>query len=647
MSKKRIKELADELLRAKYTYYNIKLPDAVQSLTLTDKVYDARENELRSLDPNHWALKIVGAPQTQSEWKKAKHQIPMGSLNKVNTPTELTKWYDDVCEEEEMFVSEKLDGLSIECIYENGKLVQAITRGSGAEGEDITVNVVKMDGVISELKLDNKNLTKMAAVIAQNSTFTGSLRGEIIMKKSIHKKYFADKANPRNAASGVSKRLDGVDVDKLTILFYQVLGDVDFKSESEQFQWLLDHKVGIPHYWAFKKIDDVNDHWRTYQDTKRDNLDYDIDGLVIRINNMAAQMSLGDKDLRPLGAIAFKFDNETRESTIRDIIWQVGNSGRVTPVAVVDPVLLVGATVTRASLYNIAYIEELGLDIGATVLVARANDVIPRIDKLVKGTKTIAKVPTHCPECNRIVDMQGENLVCTNTAKCPAQIVGRLKNWIKELNVLEWGDTLIQKIVDAGKVNTVADLYKLTVDDLAGVDRMGKKSAQKCYDNLWAAKEVALEVFLGALSIPLVGQSTIKAIMKDGCDTLEKFGQLNADAFAKVPSIGLVKAESLAKGLKANQQIILELLANGIKVRDITVGKLTGKSFAITGTLSIKRNIVESTIKDHGGEMKNSVGKNLTYLIIADPQSTSSKAQAARSLGIVLINEQQFLNLVK
>jgi DNA ligase (NAD+) len=630
MAKSRIQEIADELLRAKYTYYNIKLPDGMQPLTLSDKAYDAKEAELKALDPNHWVIKIVGAPQTQSEWKKAKHQIPMGSLNKVNAPSEMSTWAKDKgCKN--WFVTEKLDGLSIECLYEDGKLVQAITRGDGETGEDITVNVKRMGGVNPDLKTD----------------FNGSLRGEIIMLKSIHQQFFSDKANPRNAASGVSKRLDGVDVDKLNILFYQVLGDLDFLTEVQQFKWLETHKVGAPHHWTFKTIDEVNDHWRDYQDTKREKLDYDIDGLVIRINDMADQMSLGDKDLRPLGAMAFKFDNEVRESFIRDIIWQVGNSGRVTPVAVVDPVLLVGATVTRASLYNIAYIEELGLDIGAKVLVARANDVIPRIEELVVSTGKVAKAPKHCPECHSATMMEGENLVCTNTESCPAQIKGRIKNWIKELNLLEWGDTLVEKLVEAKKVKNVADLYKLEVDDIANLDRLGEKTAKKCLDILWANKEVPLEVFLGALSIPMIGQSTIKAIMNAGCDDLTKFGQLGATAFEQVPGVGPTKAKSLADGLKHSQKVILALLDNGVKIKDKIIGTMTGKSVCFTGSMKNKRPILEKMAAEAGADVKSAVGRGLTYLVIADPASTSSKAQAARKFGTNLISEDEFLDLVK
>ena len=367
MQSNRIDELAELMLRAKHTYYNIPLPGHLKPLVLTDKVYDAYETELRSLDPNHPILKMVGAPTAApSEWKKAKHQIPMGSLNKVNLPEELQDWAKDKnCQE--WLVVQKLDGISIEVVYENGKVVQGITRGDGDVGEDITVNVIKMQGVNPDLKED----------------FNGSLRGEIIMTKDVWQTHFSEKANPRNAASGVSKRLDGVGVDKLTILFYQVLGDVDFKTEADQFAWLRDRKIGVPHYWVFKTAAEIGKHWRDYQDTKRDKLNYDIDGLVIRINDMAAQQSLGDKDLRPLGAIAFKFDNEARESTLLDVVWEVGNSGRITPVAIVSPVVICGAEIKRASLHNVKRVEELGLYIGCKVLVSRRNDVIPYIEEKI------------------------------------------------------------------------------------------------------------------------------------------------------------------------------------------------------------------------------------------------------------------------
>jgi len=626
MSKNRTQELADKITQARIDYYN-------NQPTVSDKVFDAWCDELRVLVPNHIALTAVGAPVGPSVWHKAKHHIPMGSLNKVNLPIEMSDWAKDKSDKTLWFVTEKLDGLSIELIYESGKLIQAITRGDGTTGEDITANVCRMHGVNNDLGLD----------------FNGSLRGEIIMTKTMWKLHFSEMANPRNAASGVSKRLDGVGVDKIGILFYQVLGDVDFKTEVEQFTWLKNNKLGIPNFWTYKTIDEVNKHWRDYQDTKRDKLDYDIDGLVIRIDDMTRQMSLGDKDLRPLGAMAFKFDNESRESIIRDIIWQVGNSGRLTPVAVVDPVVLVGATVTRASLYNMSYIEELKLDIGATVLVVRANDVIPRIEELIKGTGKVIDHPTHCPECSAVVKFDGENLMCTNTQLCSAQIIGRIKNWVKELNLLEWGDTLVEKLVQSNKVVTVADLYTLTVDDLANLDRMGEKSAQKCFEILWdpTNTNISLDIFLGALSIPTIGGSTIRSIMNAGCDTLEKFGQLGAAQFEQVPGVGPTKAKFLADGLKHNQKIILALIENGITIKAKIHGVMTGKSVCFTGAMKMKRPLLEKMAADQGADVKGSVGKGLTYLVIADPNSTSSKAQAARKMGTTLISEEAFLDLVK
>lgn len=623
MTISRIKKLETDILKARDDYYN-------GQPTVSDKVFDAWIAELKTLDPNNKAITSVGAPVNASEWKKATHQIPMGSLDKVNTPIELSKWVDDTAPNEKLLVIEKLDGLSIEVIYENGSLSQGITRGDGLIGEDISINVMKMGGVPSQLK-DN---------------FTGSLRGEIIMKKSIHQKYFADKANPRNAASGVSKRLDSVGSEHLDILFYQALGDIDFKTEEEQLNWLIAQGTSTPNFWVLSNALSVNAWWREYQDKNRLKLDYDIDGLVVRVNDLVKQLSLGDKDMRPKGAIAFKFDNETRESIIRAIVWQVGNSGRLTPVATIDPVSLVGATITRASLYNIAYIEELGLDIGATVLVARANDVIPRIEELVKGTGKTAKLPNKCPECDSHVKLDGENLVCLNTRTCPAQVVGRIKNWIKELNILEWGDTLVERLVESGKVKTVADLYKLTVTDLANIERMGEKSAQKCYDLLWADSEIGLDIFLGALSIPMIGASTIRMIMDAGCDTLEKFGQLKADNFEEVNGVGPTKAKFLADGLKNNQSLILKLLDNGVKIKAKIQGTLTGTSLCFTGTMKNKRPVLEKMAADAGANVKSSVGKGLTYLVIADTNSTSSKAVAARKFGTKLISEDDFLNLV-
>lgn len=620
----KISQLEIEILKAKDAYYNSDKP------IMSDKAFDTLIDELRSIDPNNKVISLIGAPIRQTEWKKAQHQIPMGSLDKVNLPEELTDWVKDKAKDEKLLVCEKLDGLSIEVIYEKGKLLQAITRGDSSIGEDITVNVIKMGGVHAQLK----------------ESFTGSLRGEIIMTKSNHKKYFSDKANPRNAASGVSKRLDGVDVDKLDILFYQALGDIEFKTETNQFKWLEKQKCKTPNYWLMNDAESVNKFWRQYQDSRREKLDYDIDGLVVRINDLEKQEELGHKDFRPKGAIAFKFDNEARSSVIREITWQTGNSGRLTPVATIDPVSLVGATITRASLYNMTNIEELGLDIGAEVLVERGNDVIPLISELIKGTGTIAKAPKCCPDCKGEIKVEGEYLICTNTDKCPSQLTGRLQNWVNELNLLEWGTTLLERLVTTGKATSVDQLYKLTVEDLASLDRMGEKSAQKCYDILWANNEIPLDIFLGGLTIKMIGGSTIRLIMNTGADTLEKISALLVEDLEKISGVGPVKAKCLVDGLKNNKQLIDNILKNGVKMKEKVVGKLSNKSFALTGAMVNKRADLEKMIIEAGGEVKNSVGRDLTFLVIADTSSTSSKAVKARSLGTALIDEETLLKMI-
>ena len=618
----RIKELVVKINDARSAYYN-----GVSQVS--DKVYDAWVDELSVLDPKNPAVIGIGADPI-SNWEKYIHLTPMGSLNKVNTIDDYKKWHDKyIGNSDNIFLTLKLDGISVSLIYEDGVLKKAATRGSGIKGDLITPNVAKMIGVPLRLK-DKINIT---------------VRGEILLSKDNHNKHFSDYSNPRNAASGISRRYDGEGCDKLSVVTYMLYSDdLDIKTYNEMFKVLESLGFIVPTYYVLNTYNDVLKYKNDYQSSLRDKYEYLLDGLVIHNNDLAKQQSYGSLNGRPYCSIAFKFDNETRESTIKDIVWQVGNSGRLTPVAIIDPVTLVGATVTKASIYNMAYINSLQLDIGAKVLVARANDVIPRIEELIQGTGKVAEPPTTCPECGQPVIMLGENLTCVNR-DCPAQVIGRIKNWIKDLNILEWGSSLIERLVKEDKVNDIADLYTLTVDDLASIERMGKKSAEKCYKLLWAGGEVTLDVFLGALSIPMIGSSTIKLIMDVGCDTLEKFGQLNAANFEMVPGVGPTKAESLAEGLLQNKDLIVKLLNNGVKIKAPIVGELSGVSICFTGKSNLKRSDLQKLASEAGATVKSSVGKGLDMLVIADPNSTSSKAKAARKLGVNLISEEEFLKM--
>jgi len=625
-----INDLAEKIFKHRRAYYGGKP-------AISDAAFDALCDRLRGLSPDHFALTSVGSPVVPSEWKKATHEIPMGSLDKVKTPDEFVKWALETFKiGNSIFVTEKLDGASIEIIYEDGKLVKAITRGDGTEGEDITPNVLKMRGVKKILP----------------AKFTGSLRGEIICTHENYDKFFKDSANTRNIASGTAKRLDGGGCEHLNVLFYQALGNIDFESEAQQFM-VMDREWELPvPRWSASKGDTVADlidyavkEWDRYQKI-REIMAYDIDGLVIRINELSDQIVLGDKDMRPKGAIAFKFPSEEATTMVTDIYCQVGNSGRITPVVAVEPVKLLGTTVQRASLYNFAYINELGIDIGAEVIICRANDVIPRVEEVIKKTGTVFKAPKLCPTCGGPTEMHGENLMCMSTDLCPAQRVGRIKNWISNINILEWGDALIERLVESGKISDVSDLYKLTTTDLESMERMGEKSAKNCYDSLWSHNPIPMDLFLGSLSIPMIGSSTITKIMDAGFNSLEKILSASKEDFESVDGLGPRKSASLYIGLKSNRRTINELIKK-IKVQEKIIGTLTGTKIAITGSTKTKRSELEKFIIDNGGEYKISAGKSCTHLVIADINSTSSKAVAARKLGIKLISEDEFLAMLK
>lgn len=636
-------ELGRLIGQARNEYYNgatktvpqVKDPTTGAVIAVTDEIYDAWVDELTDLDALSEMVTMVGAPAT-SEWPKTKHGIAMGSLNKVNDLTEITQWImSNASLDEPLLWTEKLDGLSIHVKYRMGKFQQAITRGDGHIGEDISSNVAKMKGVPAKLP----------------AKFTGSLRGEIILLRSDHLSWFPSYANPRNAASGIAKRYDGKGCEHLSILFYKVVeGEKDLASEEENFKFLQNLGLTVPNWGITMMKPGVrtpHDIWVEYQQTKRDKLDYDIDGLVIHVNNMAKQMALGEKDLRPQGSIAFKFASITRETTIRNILRQTGGTGRITPVAVFDPVNLLGATVSQASLYNWKYIRDLKIDVGAKVLVARANDVIPRVVQLVNGTGTVNEPPTACDVCDGAVVQEGEYHVCSNHAGCPAQVIGRLSSWISELNVLDFGDVLLQKVVEAGLVKTVPDLYRLKVKDIANLERLGEKTATKVLQNLADKSPLPLENFLGGLSIPGVATSTIKMVMDAGFDTLLKIRAMSMKDLEKVKGLGPVKAQTLFSWM-ADNRALLDDLITVVPIKDIIRGRLSGKTFCFTGDIpGHPRPELEQKVIDAGGQVKSSVSKKLSYLVMADENSTTTKAQAARKNGTVCINAEQLFALIE
>lgn len=629
-----IDKLAEQVFKHRNLYYN-------EEPIISDAAFDILVDELKELSPEHPAITDIGASPTKaSEWKKVRHKIAMGSLDKATSPDELAKWVKDTFKDcNSIFVVEKLDGSSIECVYEDGKLIEASSRGNGEIGENITRNVIKMGGVKKKLPIP----------------FTGSLRGEIILKKSKLAKHFPTLANARNGANGVAKRLDGEGSEHLDILFYQAIGDKVLASEYAQLKFLEELGLNVPNYSTFASnnvdalIEFVISKWNEYNTSIRNSLDWEIDGLVIRISDLKAQEALGHKHMKPVGAVAFKFPGEEKKTRIINIRPQTGNNGHITPVADVETTLLMGAEISKASIYNFHNIQEMGIDIGAEVMIKRANDVIPCITEVVIGTNSIFPTPTECPSCSGPVEMRGKHLCCISTDTCIAQKNGRILNWVSGLDILELGETLIAKLIDSNLVSNVSDLYRLTIEQLSELDRMGERSASNVYKSIWSKTVIPLETLLGSLSIPMIGSQMIKLLIDAGYDNIDKIMSISLVQLGTIKGLGPAKSSALFKGLASNKGLVYELLKLGIKIEEKTKNmsnKLNGKSFVITGKTSLKRDELRAMIEENGGLYKSAVKEGTTFLIIADPGSTTVKANNARDMGVELISEEQFLSMV-
>ena len=646
MSEREIKALVEMLQQAKDAYYN---GDPIMS----DVEFDSLEDELREIDPDNPYFKGVGVkPSSSKKWEKVAHGAPMGSLMKVQTEKDFAHWATDTAtkilaaqrsgdldsKDTSQVVSEKLDGISISLCYEKGKLKQAITRGDGVTGEDITRNVLKMKGVVKKAR-----------------DFTGYVRGEIILKKSAHKKHVPEYKNPRNAASGIAKRESNAEACKhLTVMCYQVISEHHrITTKSMEFELLDALGFETPNWTVCTSSNSVVKVYSKYQEGIRDSLDYEIDGLVVEYNNLMAMEHLGEHDGRPKGARAFKFPHAEQSTRLRDIVWQVGKSGRITPVAHFDAVDLAGASVSQASLHNIDNIMRLtnGENLGMSdlILVSRRNDVIPFVEKVLNtSSHKRFRVPTKCPSCGTKLVRDGAYLNCPNTVECPAQRSGALQRWVQKLGLKDWGDALIDALVVQGLATTPADLYRLAEDDITDLQlsgkRVGARTAKKVVRNLHAKKTLRIAEFVGALGIDMWGRSMTQKIVDAGFDTLKKMKKATLKDIAEVPGVGEIKAAKFVEGMRANEDLMEDLLRVGVRIKKPnTNGKLAGQTFCFTG---VRDPAFAERIADAGGSVKSSVVKGLTYLIAKDPKSTSGKAKKARQQGTKVISLEEARQLL-
>ena len=609
-------QLESTIKDAKYKYYD------EGSSPLSDSEYDAIEDELRRTDPDNDLLKEVGS-ESNSPWVKAKHEMPMGSLDKVQNEQQFLDWAAKL-NNNNWFVTEKLDGLSIEIRYEDGRLVQAITRGDGFVGEDVTRNVLKMNGVKKQLA----------------ESFTGSLRGEIILLKSKWKQYFGDTKNSRNTAAGTTKRHDGTGCEHLTVLFYEAIGDKKFMHMTDMFRFLHNCNLGTP-YGEFVETKHVPINIQA-ANLSRNSLDYDIDGLVVRANHVGYYNDLGETNQRPKGAVAYKFPPEEKATKVKSISWQVGKTGRITPVANLEPIDIGGTTIKRATLHNAKNAQAMRAGPGSTVVISRRNDVIPYIERVWHLHERDVEVPNECPICNVKTSFDGDYLECINPA-CPSVLFSAIKVWVGRLNILHWGDSLISSLIERQLVDKLSDLYHLNWD-LVG-NEVGEGIATRARNSLYKAMKMDLATFISALNIRNCN-STAKDIVASGIDTIDKFLNVAEERLLSINGVGPIKAKSVCESIQFLKHDILRL-SNLITIEEKKQdgGNLYGKSFCFTGTMSRPRKELQDMVTRAGGE-NASVGKDLSYLVIADPNSTSGKAQKARQLGTICISEEDFMVIV-
>lgn len=592
---------------------------------LTDEEYDALEEELRLVEPDSELLKQIGS-DANSGWTKDKHEIPMGSLNKAKTEEEYNAWLKTVGLNVGEFgvgilmISEKLDGISIAIQYSNGIFVRAITRGDGTVGEDITPNVGKMKNVPKNVPLN----------------YTGWLRGEIVLLKEDWKQYFSDKKNPRNAAAGIAKRHDGKECEHLTVLYYNAEGAFNTRYEEFEFIKIMLRLKTACFIGPFlpNEIPNVIKSW----ENNREEIPYEIDGMVVEINVCSMFNGMGRVDNRPKGAIAYKFPPEHKETTVTGVTWQVGRTGRITPVAELEPVDIGGVTISRASLHTARMALNLQAGPGSRVIISRRNDVIPYVEKVLSPPTSPITEPTSLGE----IEWDGEYLVVKKMDD-KTELYNSLKVWVDKLRILHWGSAFIRLLMDYDLIKSLPDIYRLDWTMVAsfagdGVAKRARKSLES------KGVEMDLASFISALNIRHC-DSTAKLIVGAGVDTIDKFLDYGCAAhwLVDVDGIGKVKAAAIEKSVNLLAPTILNLKTY-IKIKE-RGGHLIGKSFCFTGSMTRPRKELENMALNAGAEIRKSVAAGLTYLVIADPTSTTVKARKARELGTKCIGEDEFKEL--
>lgn len=662
-AKDKINQLRAELHRHNYNYYVLNAPE------ISDKEFDDMMRELQDLEKEHPEYHDETSPTMRvgsdlnKNFTQVSHKYPMLSLGNTYSEGEVTDFYERVRkalnEDFEICCELKYDGTSISLTYENGRLMRAVTRGDGEKGDDVTDNV--------------KTIHTIPLVLHGDYPAVFEIRGEILMPWGVFEALNREKeareealfANPRNAASGTLKMQNSATVAsrKLDAYLYYLLGeklpcDGHYENLQTAAEWgfkISDHMKKVH---SLKEIFDYINYW----DIERKNLPVATDGIVLKVNSLRQQKNLGFTAKSPRWAIAYKFQAEKALTRLNKVTYQVGRTGAVTPVANLDPVQLSGTIVKRASLHNADIIESLDLHIGDMVYVEKGGEIIPKItsvDKDARGMMLQEKVKfiTHCPECgSKLMRYEGEAAhYCPNETACPPQIKGKIEHFIsrKAMNIDGLGPETVDLFYRLGLIQNTADLYNLTVDDISNLDRMGEKSAENIIKGIAASKNVPFERVLFALGIRFVGETVAKKIAKSFLN-IEELEAADVEKLKNIDEIGEKIAQSIVDyfAVPSNKKLVERLKTNGLqlfrKEEDLSeqTDKLAGRSIVISGVFTHhSRDEYKELIEKNGGKNVGSISSKTSF-ILAGENMGPAKLEKAGKLGIEIISENDFLELI-
>jgi len=662
---KKIEALREKIRHHEHLYYVLDNPE------LSDAEFDKLMQQLKNLESEHPSLVTPDSPTERVGGKpregfvKVPHSSPMLSLDNTYNEEELRGWERRVHEltgrSDVDYVCElKLDGMSLALVYENGKLARGVTRGDGSVGEDVTLNVRTVRSI--PLLIPAATLKK-AGIPPEFE-----VRGELLMPTASFKKINEERernglptfANPRNFTAGTVRQLDpNITAERRMDYFPYILlqnGRTYFDRHWKTLTAL--DAAGFKVNPNRKLVHSMDEVWSFIQqwEEKRDSLPYEIDGIVIKVDRIALQDELGFTGKAPRWAIAYKYAARAGITKLEDIRVQVGRTGKLTPVAMLAPVLIGGTTVRNATLHNMDEIERLGVKIGDWVQVERGGDVIPKVAKVIddidhpRGHKTF-HMPENCPVCGtKVVRTEGEvDYRCVN-ANCPAKLRETILHFASRgvMNIDGMGDALVTQLTERGLVKNVADIYKLKKDDLLSLERMGDKSAQNILDEIENSKKLPLERVIYGLGIRMVGERTAQ-FLGEHFGSMEALEQAGVEELQNVDEVGPRIAESIVEffSIPANRKLVERLREAGLTLtgRKKERGtKLAGKTFVLTGTLAKHtRDEAKKMIEDAGGKVTGSVSKKTDYVVAG--ADAGSKLDKAKELGVAVIDEQEMVRL--